>query len=167
MVALDPYFMEETREIARVCIDNSIPYITLDSDWDTQIAKEAEVITISQDHRDWHYPEIPAYNLFKKYQDNCNGLVIFTFGKDEIWYGRRGGELKRFQPFKIDPIDTSSAGDTFRSGIIYSLINKFNDDELVKFSSAVSACVCLSVPHAINATDLNGVEAFIREYTTN
>lgn len=164
IVALDPYFKEETMYIAKKCKSCDIPYVTLDCDYDDFVAVESEVIVISQDHRDWHYPETDPEELFSLYQKNCNGLIIFTFGSKDVWFGRSGGNKKSVKPFKITPIDTSAAGDTFRAGIIYGLLNNMNDDEIVKFSNAVSACVCLSVPHAINATDLNGVLDFLAKY---
>lgn len=160
-VALDPYFKSETLDIANFCINNSIPFVSLDSNYDSIVATKSEVITISQDHRDWNYSDIDPSELFNRYQENCQGLVIFTFGKDEIWFGRKGEEIKKFKPFDIEPVDTTAAGDTFRAGIIYSLINNYTDEELVRFSSAVSACVCLSVPHAINAADINGIKRFL------
>ncbi len=161
MVALDPYFREETRFIADVWSEFDIPYVTLDSNYDDFVAIESQVIVISQEHRDWKYPKVDVKELFSYYQKSCKGLVIFTFGSKDLWYGRVGQEIKTKSPFKIDPIDTTAAGDTFRAGIIYGLINDMDDEEMITFSNAVSACVCLSAPHAINATDLKGVLEFI------
>lgn len=161
IVALDPYFKEETTYIARKCKSLDIPYVTLDCDYDDFVAIESEVIVISQDHRDWHYPETGPEELFNLYQKNCNGLIIFTFGSKDIWFARKNEKIKSKKPYKIDPVDTTAAGDTFRAGIIYGLLNNMSDEEIVTFSNAVSACVCLSVPHSINATDLNGVLDFL------
>lgn len=163
IVALDPYFLEETQLVASKCKEYGIPYVTLDSNYDNFVAKEAKVIVISQEHRDWNYPDTDPKELFAKYQETCKGLIIFTFGSNDVWHGRSGEEIKIKPTFKIDPIDTTAAGDTYRSGIIYGLLNNMKDDEIVTFANAVSACVCLSVPHAINATDLKGVKDFIKK----
>lgn len=165
IVALDPYFSEETLLVASTCKDNDIPFVSLDSNYDNFVAKESSVIVISQEHRDWNYPDIDPKELFIKYQESCKGLIIFTFGSNDVWYGRNAEDIKVKPTFKIDPIDTTAAGDTYRSGIIYGLLNNMKDEEIVTFANAVSACVCLSVPHAINATDLNGVMDFIKKAT--
>lgn len=161
IVALDPYFKDETMYIAKKCTALDIPYVTLDCNYDDFVAVESEVIIISQDHRDWNYSETDPEELFKLYQKNCKGLIIFTFGSKDVWFARKGEKIKSKKPYSIDPVDTASAGDTFRSGIIYGLINNMSDEEIITFSNAVAACVCLSVPHAINATDLDGVLEFM------
>lgn len=161
IVALDPYFKEETLSIANFCHNFNIPYVTLDCNYDSFVAIEAEVIVISQEHRDWNYSKTDPEELFTLYQKNCKGLIIFTFGSEDVWYGRKGENRKNKKPFTIDPIDTTAAGDTFRAGIIYGLLNNMSDEDIVTFANAVSACVCLSVPHSINATDLKGVLDFL------
>lgn len=161
IVALDPFFDDDTYFVANTCMDFNIPYVTLDSDYDDILGQQAEVLIISQDHRDWNYPRVNPEELFIKYTENCKGLIIFTFGSSDMWYARSGEIRKSKQPFKIDPVDTTAAGDTYRAGIIYGLLNNMPDDEMITFANAVSACVCLSVPHALNATDLEGVLKFI------
>jgi sugar/nucleoside kinase (ribokinase family) len=61
-------------------------------------------------------------------------------------------------------VDTTGAGDSFRSGIIYGLLNGWDDGKTVDFASAVAACVCLTMPHTLNAPGLDGVLKFIDEY---
>lgn len=165
MVALDPYLDEDSYTVAKTCKESNIPYVTIDSNYDDFLAMEAEAVIISKDHRVWDYPNEDELTLFNNYINHCKGLVIFTFGSNEVWYGKKATGLNKAKPYKIDPIDTTGAGDSYRAGIIYGLLNKMNDDETIKFANAVSACVCLSVPHAINACDLNGVKDFIKEYS--
>jgi sugar/nucleoside kinase (ribokinase family) len=38
------------------------------------------------------------------------------------------------------------------------------DERVVDFASAVAACVCMTMPHALDAPDLAAVEAFIEEH---
>lgn len=165
IVALDPYYPEESLKIAQLCNKNRIPYVTLDANYDDYIAQNAEAITISQEFIGWNYPEMDQSELFELYQKNCNGLIIFTYGNKNIKFGRKGKSINNIKPYEIEPVDTTAAGDTFRSGIIYGVLNNMSDQETVKFASAVSACVCLSVPHSLNATDLDGVLKFMKSFS--
>ena len=95
--------------------------------------------------------------------DACSGLVIFTFGEKDLWYGRKGGKRNRFKPFQLEPLDTTGAGDSFRGAVAYGLAKGYSDEETVRFASAVAARVCLSMPHALNGPDLDEVLEFLSE----
>ncbi len=163
MVVIDPYFREETSFIAKICKENTIPYITSDCKYDEFLAQNAECLVISHELIHQSYKDENLSDLFLKYQKNCTGLIIFTFGENELWYSRGKGEIKKFKPFKITPIDTTGAGDSFRAGITYGLFTGWDDLQTIEFACAVSACVCLTVPHTLNAYDLSGVLEFIKK----
>lgn len=165
MVALDPYLKEESLQVAQHCVRNHIPYVTLDCRYDDYMAIHATAVIISHELRDQAYPGGDLEEIFNAYLAHCEGLVIFTFGADEIWYARHGQNLKKYTPYKIKPVDTTGAGDSFRAGIIYGLLNALDDDSTIDFASAVAACVCLSVPHALNAPGLEGVIEFMKKKT--
>jgi sugar/nucleoside kinase (ribokinase family) len=164
MVAIDPYFKPHAEDLARLCIRYGKPFVTLDCRHDSCLARHAEALIISHELRDSEYKNIPAGELFALYQENCNGLVIFTSGSEPIKFGRKGKLPGTFVPFKIKPVDTTGAGDAFRGGIIYGLLQNWSDYNMVEFASAVSASVCLSIPHTLNALDLNGIMEFIENY---
>jgi sugar/nucleoside kinase (ribokinase family) len=103
-------------------------------------------------------------NVFENYLKYCKGLTIFTFGSDELWYARQGRKMHVFKPFKIEPVDTTGAGDSFRSGIIYGLLQKCDDRKTIEFASAVAANVCLTRPHTLNAPGLAAIQSFITQH---
>jgi sugar/nucleoside kinase (ribokinase family) len=164
MVSLDPYFKKESLAAAELCVKNNKPYVTIDCRYDDFITQNAEAVIISHELRDQAYRDYNMEEIFSQYLQNCKGLIIFTFGSDELWYGRQGQEITKYKPYKINPIDTTGAGDSFRSGIIYGLLNSWSDEKTVDFASAVAACVCLTMPHTLNAPGLDGVLKFIEEY---
>ena len=102
--------------------------------------------------------------IFQNYMDSCKGLIIFTFGGDELWYSRPGGRIRKFKPFTRAPIDTAWECDSFRAGIIYGLLISWDDESTIDFASAVASCVCLTTPHTLNAPGLDGVRAFKEEH---
>jgi sugar/nucleoside kinase (ribokinase family) len=163
MVAIDPYFKVEAPAIAQMCVKHAKPYVTLDCRYEDFLTQHAEAVIISHELRDQAYPGCNMTEIFEKYQETCKGLIIFTFGSDELWYGRKGQPIMKFKPYKIKPVDTTGAGDTFRAGIIYGFLKSWNDKEIITFASAVAACVCLTIPHSINAPGLEGVLRFMEE----
>ncbi len=165
IVSLDPYFKNESLLAAELCLDNQKPYVTLDCRYDDFIARNAEAVIISHELRDQAYKGKNMLKILKNYQKYCKGLIIFTFGSDELWYARRGQKINKFKPYKIKPVDTTGAGDSFRAGIIYGLLKSWDDRSIVEFASAVSACVCLTFPHTLNAPGLDGIIKFMDEKT--
>jgi sugar/nucleoside kinase (ribokinase family) len=163
IVCLDPWFRPDAARAARLCVEYDKPYVTLDSPYDDYIAQNAAAIVISHELRDQAYADRDPARIFDEYLAACGGLVVFTFGGGELWYGRRGGERVTASPYEIEPLDTTGAGDSFRGAIAYGLLMGWPDERVVDFASAVAACVCMTMPHALNAPDLAEVEAFIEE----
>ena len=161
VVCLDPYFRDEARLAAELCVRLGKPYVTLDCRHDDYIAQHAAVVVISHELRDQAYVGRDMREVFGEYLEACDGLVIFTFGSQELWHGRRGGSLTTYRPYQIEPLDTTGAGDSFRGAIAYGLLAGWPDERTIEFASAVAACVCLTMPHALNAPDLEEVLAFM------
>ena len=65
---------------------------------------------------------------------------------------------------KPQSVDTTGAGDSFRAGVIYGLLQSWNDEMTIDFASVVAACVCLTIPHALNAPRMDGVLQFMEEH---
>jgi sugar/nucleoside kinase (ribokinase family) len=164
MVVLDPYHRDESLTVAQMCVRNNKPFITLDCKYDEFLAQQAEAVIISHELRDQAYRDEKMKDVFEKYQASCKGLIIFTFGSDSLWYGRKGQKIQEFKPYKIVPVDTTGAGDSFRAGIAYGLMNSWDDDYIVDFASALAACVCLTIPHALNAPGLDAILKFMKEH---
>jgi sugar/nucleoside kinase (ribokinase family) len=147
-----------------LCVAHDKPYVTLDSPYDDYVAQNAAAVAISHELRDQAYAGRDMREVFGHYLETCRGLVIFTFGGDELWYARRGGPIASYRPYAIEPVDTTGAGDSFRGAIAYGLLQGWTDERTVDFASAVAACVCMSYPHALNAPGLDGVLTFIEQH---
>jgi sugar/nucleoside kinase (ribokinase family) len=163
IVSLDPYFKEESLQVAQMCVRNKKSYVTIDCKYDEFIAQNAAAVVISHELRDQAYRDRNMLEIFQQYLTFCKGLVIFTFGGDELWYARPGQQMKKSKPYDITPIDTTGAGDSFRSGIIYGLLHSWDDESTIDFASAVSACVCLTIPHTLGAPEMDGITAFMKK----
>jgi sugar/nucleoside kinase (ribokinase family) len=145
-VALDPFFGSESEEVARLCQKHKTDYVTIDSRFDSIIAKGARAIACSREFLDREYPGVEYQALLKQYQLNCSGLVIFTFGSRPVLFASAGKAIQTFQPYSIKVVDTLAAGDTFRAGVVYGILKGWSDLEVVRFASATAAVSCLRFP---------------------
>src|ERR1035437_4544793 len=144
IVCLDPYFRQDARLAAELCVAHAKPYVTLDSPFEDYVAQNAAAVVISHELRDQAYSGRDMRDVFASYLDACRGLVIFTFGSDELWYARSGQPIASYRPYDIEPVDTTGAGDSFRGAIAFGLLQGWSDERTVEFASAVAACVCMT-----------------------
>jgi sugar/nucleoside kinase (ribokinase family) len=156
-ISLDPFFGPESEKVARLCQKHNRDYVTIDSRIDTIITQGARVVVCSQEFLDREYAGQEYQALLKQYQAHCTGLVIFTFGNRPTMYGSAETDIKMFQPYSISAVDTLGAGDTFRAGVVYGVLNDWPDKELVQFASACAAVSCLRFPSVYQPPSLTEV----------
>ena len=145
-IALDPFFGSESQVVAELCIKHHKDYVTIDSRFDTVIAKSARAIVCSREFLDREYPGVEYETLLKQYQSNCSGLIIFTFGSNSVLFASVKTPIQSFQPYKTKVVDTLAAGDTFRAGVVYGILKGWSDLEVVRFASATAAVSCTRFP---------------------
>ncbi len=162
IVSVDPFFKEESHLVSEYCKKAGKPYVTIDCLPDSELGRNASAIVISNEYIKNEFPNKDIRELFKEYTDNSQGLVIFTFGSRDILYGRKGTDVKNVVPYKVDVKGTLGAGDTFRAGVVYGVLNQMDDESTVKFAAATAACVCARFPMALNPPGLEDIMALVR-----
>jgi sulfofructose kinase len=115
------------------------------------LATQAEVVIISGEFHDREYPRADLTELFTDYQQQARGLVVFTVGGESVLYARKGEPVNNFQPYPVQVIDSAGAGDSLRVGIIYGLLQRWGDGEIIRYASALAAMVCASFPGVLNS----------------
>lgn len=163
IVCLDPFFYKESLLTAKYSKQLNIPYVTVDCKYSDEILKDASITIISKEFRNRCYANQDEKNLFKRYVAKSLGLIVFTSGDEEIIYGRHGGKIEHHTPRKIKAIDTAGAGDSFRSGMIYGVLKKWSDKDMITFSSALASLVCLRFPGVLNSPKYNEVIDFMKK----
>jgi sugar/nucleoside kinase (ribokinase family) len=163
MVCVDPPFQAESALVGRYSTELGIPYIAIDCPYDQELSIGAEAIIVSGEFREREYLKVDLPDLFSEYQKYAKGLVVFTAGSEEILYGRIGEAIKRFRPYNIKVIDSAGAGDSFRAGVIYGRLNKWNDDEVIQYAAALAGLVCGRFPGVLNSPTDAEVRRFIQE----
>lgn len=160
LVCVDPGFGETSLKVAAAARDAGLPMVTCDAPPDSPLTRSAAIIAMSKEGLSWHEGLEDHRAAFETYCQACPGLVVFTRGAEGAWWGR--GEVRGEVPgFAIDVIDTAGAGDSFRGGLIYGLLQGWDDDRTVRFACAVAARICQSFPGAVNGPTLKEVEELL------
>lgn len=159
--AVDPFFREESDRVAEICRKLGVPYVTIDSPHDSFLHRHAAVNVVSGECLHQHYQGMDKEEVMRRLQATAEGLVIITSGGGEMLYGRRGGEIRRMKPFAVEVRSTLGAGDTFKAGCVYALLQGMADDELVRFASACSGVAISRFPLPLNPPTLAEVNALI------
>ena len=159
--AVDPYFREESDRVAEICIRLGVPYVTIDSPHDSFLHQHAAVNVVSGECISQHYRGMPLEEVMARLQETAQGLVIITCGGGEMLYGRKGGAVRRMKPFPVEVRSTLGAGDTFKAGCVYGLLQNMADDDLVRFASACSGIAISRFPLPLNPPTLAEVNGLI------
>jgi len=173
VVCVDPSFGAATLAVTRAAKDAVKPLVTSDAPYDSELAALADVVAVSGELMGRDYPEAldseaAREELFERYLEHCPGLVVFTSGSRPLWYGRGStaepapggvppGEHRQLAPVAVEVVDSAGAGDSFRAGLIYGLLQGWADDENVRFASALASLVCTTAPGCVNPPSLQQV----------
>ena len=163
VAGIDPFFEAESVEAARQCRRHGVRFATIDCPLDSEIHALADVNVVSAEFLRDNYSNQDPEALFGRYTDRTNGLVIFTFGARELWYGRKGGGVSRFEPYRVKVASTLGAGDSFKAGVVYALHAGMGDSTLVRFASATASAACMNYPIAGKPPTLEDVTAIAGE----
>lgn len=164
-ICMDPFFEDASSRVAEVGFRAGIPVVTVDCRYDDPILRHASAVVIAESYIQDMYSERRLEELFQAYQRNCSGLVVFTFGASAVWFARPDEPIKTFQPFSIEPVDTSGGGDSFRAGIVYGFLQEWGDGRMIEFAAAVAALTCTRFPGVLDAPNYEEVDEFMRRTT--
>ncbi len=156
VAAIDPFFGEETQRAAEICIKTGIPYVTIDSKHDSFLHKNAAINVVSKECTE-NYEGMGAEEIMKLMQAESKGLTIITQGGGDMLYARKGEEIHRMKPCRVEVRSTLGAGDTFKAGCVYALLHGMNDEETVRFASACSGVAISRFPLPLNPPKLSEV----------
>ena len=157
VVCLDPFFAQPAFQVAAFAAGAGIPVVTVDCLYDAPLLEHVSAVVIAESYLREHYADQDPADVFERYLDATDGLVIFTFGDAPVWYARPGEEISYAQPVAIEPVDTTGGGDSFRAGIVYGFLQGWADERKVAFAAAVAAINCTRFPGVLNSPALGEV----------
>jgi Sugar kinases, ribokinase family len=159
---IDPFNADAAELAARYCVELGVPYATIDCPPEGYLARSSAANILSSGYLRDRYKEAFAGDpeaILREYTDRSEGLVIFTFGSNEILYARGGQAARRCPTYRVAAESTLGAGDSFRAACIYGLRQGMGDDEMADFACAVAGCACERYPLPANIPTLERVEA--------
>ncbi len=159
VVAIDPFFQEATQTAAELCVKYGKPYVTIDCPHDTYLHRHAAVNVVSKECLGNDYKGMDKEEVLELLKENTDGLSIITSGGKDMLYARKGQPIRRMKPVDAVVRSTLGAGDTFKAGCVYALMNGMTDDETVRFASACSAVAISRFPLPLNPPTLDEVKA--------
>lgn len=160
--AIDPFFLEETQAAAELFVKHKKPFVTIDCRHDSYLHQHCAVNVVSKECTGCEqYKDKSVEEIYQLLTDTTDGLVIITRGEKEMLYGRKGQPMKKMKPFSVEVKSTLGAGDTFKAGCVYGLLNNMSDDELVRFASACSAIAISRFPLPLNPPTLEEIKKLL------
>lgn len=161
IVNLDPFFGEQSAAVSRLCRESATPYVTVDAAPDSEVARHAEAVIISHEYTSQTIGSADPHQVLALYVDQCLGLVILTHGADGAWWARGSGSPAHHPSFLAEVRDTTGAGDAFRAGIVYGLLQGRTGEGLLRIGAAVAALVCQTAPGVLNSPTVADLDAFL------
>lgn len=161
IVCLDPFFAQPAAQVARIAFSADIPVVTVDCMYDDPLLSYTSAVVIAESFIREHYAAREREALFRDYQEATRGLVIFTFGDKAIWYGRSGQKVRFVEPYRIEAVDTSGGGDSFRAGVVFGFLKGWDEEETIRFAAALAALTCTRFPGVLNAPTRDEVIDFM------
>ena len=93
-------------------------------------------------------------------QKHTSGFLCTTLGHEGC-VALVNGEFLNVKAFKVNPIDTTGAGDVFHGGFIYGLLQNWEVGEILRFANAVAALKCQDLGGRKGIPTLDEVQRFI------
>ena len=161
VICLDPFFKDASFRAADIGYQAGIPVVTVDCPFDDPLLGRVSAVVIAESFIRENYQDRSLEDLFREYQRAVDGLVVFTFGDEAVWYARLGQSVTKYQPAAVEATDTTGAGDSFRAGVVYGFLKAWDDAEIIRFSSALAGIVCTRFPGVLNSPGYDEVCAFM------
>lgn len=80
-------------------------------------------------------------SALRKVRRRHDGLLVVTLGAQGA-LALEGDRFVRVPGFRIEPVDTTGAGDVFRGGLIYGLLHDWPVERTLRFANAAAAASC-------------------------
>ena len=158
LALVDPYFRDDSENAGQLCARHGTPYVTLDCRHDSGLHATASATVLSKHYRTREYPGVEDRALLSLYADASPGLTVFTSGTRPVQFARAGRARATLDVPTVNARLTIGAGDTFRAGIAYGLLQGWSDERSVRFAIRAAAAVCVGGPVACAPPSSTGLE---------
>ena len=133
---------------------NPAPAAALEADCFT----EATYLTPNEHELASLYPEQSAEETILANE----GKIIVTLGSAGVAYGEKGA-IKKVPSFKVEPVDTTGAGDTFNGAFATAIVNNKSIEEAIHYGNAAAALSILKLGAQEGMPTAEEVAIFLEE----
>jgi sugar/nucleoside kinase (ribokinase family) len=164
LVHVDDLDEEAAIAAARIAASAGIP---VTSDIDRTTERTLELIALSTAPiLSAHVPatltgEDDPERALQKLRTGHAGWLCVTLGSHGAML-LEGAQVHHLPAFAVDAVDTTGAGDVFRAGFIYALLQKQSPAEILRFAAAAAALSCMRDGAIASVPALRDVQRTLR-----
>ena len=143
LVAIDPNLGKSARAVALTAASRRCRVVAMDFAHDPDVVCVAQVLQISEESlRRWGGAQGSPEEVVTALHGQGAQFAVLTQGaKGGVVASVRG--IQHFTACAIpDALDTTGAGDAFRAGLCYGLVQRWEQDDTLRFARAAAACHC-------------------------
>jgi sugar/nucleoside kinase (ribokinase family) len=150
-LALDLYGGEERVAAAQTARQVGVRTVVSDVIWlDHPVLPLADIVINSAAYVRETFPDVDVLQYARKLQDVSGGVMVVTDGPRPAYVLDPEGGLDSIQPPAVDAVDATGAGDAFRAGLIYGLLQGWSLRESAVWAVAAGALKVQRVGAASN-----------------
>jgi sugar/nucleoside kinase (ribokinase family) len=150
-LALDLYGGEERVAAARTARQAGVRTVVSDVIWlDHPVLPLTDIVINSAAYIRETFPDADVLQYSRRLQDVSGGVMVVTDGPRPAYVLDPEGRLDSIQPPSVDAVDATGAGDAFRAGLIYGLLQGWSLRESTVWAVAAGALKVQRVGAASN-----------------
>ncbi len=100
------------------------------------------IIVNSSDFMAEQFPGVDLREHMRRLQQGSRATIITTLGKEGCLALDRDGNFVDSPAFDVPVVDTTSAGEVFKAGVIYGYLQGWPLDRMLRFANAAAALKC-------------------------
>ncbi len=157
---LDLYGGPERLESARVAFESGVTTAIGDVVWpDHPALPYTGIATNSGPYIRQHFPGVDLRQHARKLQSISKGIVITTNGPGTVHAVDAQGNGFTVEPPAVNAVDATGAGDAFRAGLLYGLLQGFDLPRSLCWAVACGSLKVQNLGAATTLPDLKEIEA--------
>lgn len=143
LLSVDVYGRQERNRAAELARDAGRPVVAADVVWpDHPMLRCAGFIVNSHDFMLAQFPGVDLRDHMRSLQQGSHATIITTLGKDGCLALDGEGRFVESPAFDVPVVDTTSAGEVFKAGIIYTYLRDWPLERMLRLANAAAALKC-------------------------
>ncbi|MCS7059941.1 MAG: carbohydrate kinase family protein [Anaerolineae bacterium] len=143
LLSVDVYGREERIRAAQLARDAGRPVVAADVVWpDHPMLQCAGVIVNSYDFTAQQFPGVDVREHMDRLRRSGQALIITTLGNKGCVALDHDGNFLESPAFDVPVVDTTSAGEVFKAGVLYAYLQGWPIARMLRFANAAAALKC-------------------------